>query len=229
MPVHHSGGSGRVLLGAIVVLGGLWLLLDNLDVIDLGAPWRWLPLVLVALGVWALLRSGFRQVLGPLILILIGVAVQLVALEQVPDQVKVSIWPAVIILAGAVLVFRGAGHRVSRPAAAGSRDLSITSAFSAANERVDGEFRRGQATCVFGSAEIDLRDAQISHPPAVVDISCIFGGAELRVPRGWVIRNDVIGLFGGVSDERRGDAEAGGSPRLSVQGAVVFGGLTLKD
>ena len=87
-----------------------------------------------------------------------------------------------------------------------------------------GKSRRSSA-----GPEIDLRDARVSQAPALLDVTCMFGGAEIRAPDEWNIRTDVLALFGGVSDERRGDADAAGPVQLSIQGVVLFGGLTIKD
>jgi len=39
----NSIGSSRMFMGLVVILVGAWLLLDRLDIIYLGSPWRWIP------------------------------------------------------------------------------------------------------------------------------------------------------------------------------------------
>ena len=97
------GSSGRVLIGLIVVAVGVLLLLDNLGFGDF-SPWEYAPSLLIVLGIWALIRSGFRGSIGPWILIGVGVAVQLTVLDTVPDVVRGAIWPVLIIFAGVVLI-----------------------------------------------------------------------------------------------------------------------------
>ncbi len=227
--VRTNTDSGRLLVGLLVVVVGLWLLLSNLDVLDLGAPWRWFPSVLWIMGIWTLVRTGFRQIVGPLILIVVGVAVQIAVLNDIPNQIRTAIWPILIIAAGLVIVLRGSFRRRDAAATSSASDFSAFAAFYGTKQRIGGDLRRGQITAIFGGAEIDLRDAQVSRPPALLDVTCMFGGAEIRAPDAWNIRNDVLALFGGVSDERRGDADASGPVQLSIQGVVLFGGLTIKD
>ena len=107
--------SGRVLVGLVVVFAGVWLLLTNIGVTDWGTPWRWFPLILVLIGLWALVRSGFRDVVGPTVLIGVGVAVQLTVLpHDIPQAVRNAVWPAVLILAaGFSVVVLARGRRSS--------------------------------------------------------------------------------------------------------------------
>ena len=232
--MSNGKDSRRVLAGLIIVVVGVWLLLSNVGVIDIHQPWRWFPLILVAIGLWTLVRTHFRQVVGPIILIAIGVAVQLTVLDSVPDRVRDAVWPVVIIVVGLVVLLRrssAAGERTPRrslghDSAAG---LNVVAVFWAANHRLSGDFRRGQATCLFGSVNVDLRDVQIPQPPAVLDLTCMFGGAEIRVPAGWNIRNDIVAIFGGTDDKRSTAAATGGPVQLSIQGLALFGGLVIRD
>lgn len=222
------GGSGRVLIGLIVVAVGVLLLLDNLGFGDF-SPWEYAPSLLIVLGIWALIRSGFRGSIGPWILIGVGVAVQLTVLDTVPDVVRGAIWPALIIFAGIVLIatrasFSGGGSGRRRS----GDSLNHVAVFDGLNEDVEGPFTGLQVTTLFGGADYDLRGARVERPPAVIDVTCMFGGVELRVPEDWTVHNDVLALFGGVDDKRR-DANTDGEAAVSIRGTVLFGGLTIKD
>jgi len=62
----------------------------------------------------------------------------------------------------------------------------------------------------------------------VVDLSCVFGGAEIRVPPEWDVRNNVVAVFGGVSDQRSGTRPAASGPALVIEGLAMFGGVEIK-
>ena len=47
---RHSGGSG-IVIGAIIVLVGLGLLLDNMGIVQIHDLWRYWPVLLIAFGV----------------------------------------------------------------------------------------------------------------------------------------------------------------------------------
>ena len=224
----RSGNSGRVMIGLIVVAVGVLLLLANLGLGDF-SPWEYAPSLLIVLGLWALIRNGFRGSIGPWVLIGIGIAVQLSVLDEVPDVVQGAVWPVFIIGAGVLLIVARAsfGGRESS-ARRSSNGLSHVAIFNSVNDVVDGPFSRLQSTTLFGGADYDLRDARVERPPAVIDVTCLFGGVEVRVPEDWTVHNDVLALFGGVDDKRRG-SRADGEVTLSIRGTVVFGGLTIKD
>ena len=57
-----------------------------------------------------------------------------------------------------------------------------------------------------------------------------FGGFEMRVPENWIVANEVMGIFGGTSDETRQPLpEAPGVKNLIVTGTAVFGGVSIKN
>jgi hypothetical protein len=216
------------LVGVIVAAAGVLLLLGNLGIGDF-SPWEYTPSVLIVLGFWALIRSGIRGSIGPWVLIGVGLAIQLYVLDEIPDAVRGAIWPVLIIGVGVLLILTRAslGGRRSSDQRSGDR-LNHVAVFNSVNEVVAGSFSGLQVTTLFGGADYDLRGAHIDRPPAVIDVTCMFGGVELRVPEDWSIHNDVLALFGGV-DDKRGDASADGDATVSIQGTVLFGGLSIKD
>lgn len=224
----RRGSSGRVLIGLIVVAVGVLLLLGNLGFGDF-SPWEYAPSLLIVLGIWALIRSGFRGSIGPWVLIGIGVALQLSVLDEVPNVVRGAIWPVLIIGTGVLLIVTRASFGGRGSATRSSGDgLNHVAVFNSVSDVVDGPFGGLQATTLFGGADYDLRDARVERPPAVIDLTCMFGGVELRVPEDWIIHNDVLALFGGVDDKRL-DSTTDGEATVSIRGTVLFGGLTIKD
>ena len=91
------------------------------------------------------------------------------------------------------------------------------------------DFHGAQCTAVFGGCKIDLRDAQIEGREAVLDTYAIFGGVEVRVPDDWEVVNHNLALFGGVNDQRRRSTNGPYAKTLILNGATIFGGLTVKD
>lgn len=224
----RSGSSGRIVIGLVVVAVGVLLLLSNLGLGDF-SPWQYAPSLLIVLGLWALIRSGFRGSIGPWVLIGVGVAIQLSVLDEVPDVVRGAIWPVLIIFTGLLLIATRASFGDRDSSARRSGDgLNHVAVFNGVTDQVDGPFTGLQVTTLFGGADYDLRGARVERPPAVIDVTCMFGGVELRVPEDWTVHNDVLALFGGVEDKRRGP-RAEGEVTVSFRGTVMFGGLTIKD
>ncbi len=213
--------SGQVLVGLVIIAVGLALLLDNLDIG--GSPWRYFPSVIILIGLWALARTGFRQPTGPLLLIAVGVAVQLSILDEVPDGVRSATWPVLVIFFGLLLIF----WRTSRGRTTPDGGANYVAVFHGVQDRVNGPLGQLQATSIFGSVELDLREASIDHPPATIDVSCLFGGVDIRLPPDAAVQNDVLALFGGVEDKR--PATGSDAIAINLRGTAIFGGLRLQD
>lgn len=233
----RGSSASRMIVGLAVVVLGLLLLLDSLDVTGFGSVLRWTPSLFILLGVWRLVAGGFRRVAGPLFLIAVATAVQLLVLDVISGDTLWDLWPLLIIMVGvSVLVGRTGRRRRARATARPTRGegegrVDLTAVFSGVSQRVTApSFRGGQITAVFGGAEIDLRGTAVDDRPATLDVTVVFGAAELKVPTHWRVDIEATVLFGGSEDERRSAASgAEGPPDLVVTGLVLFGAIEIKD
>lgn len=81
-----------------------------------------------------------------------------------------------------------------------------------------------QVICVFGGAELDLREAVLPGREITMHVTCVFGGAEIIVPPDWRVIDTGSAIFGGR--EVHGDDDSGpDSPLLRLTGTCVFGGI----
>jgi Domain of unknown function (DUF1707)/Cell wall-active antibiotics response 4TMS YvqF len=80
-----------------------------------------------------------------------------------------------------------------------------------------------RAVCVFGGGELDFTQAQLTSHETVIRVRCIFGGLDITVPEGIVVRNSVTAVFGGHSSPQTDAPE--GAPVLRIEGKAVFGGI----
>ncbi len=215
----------------MIVVIGVLLLLSTTDFVDIGRLWRYVPSLVVVLGVWALYRSGGRNVTGPVTLIIIAGTVQLLALDVITGDTIATWWPLVIILFG-LSVVAGYWRQQRRAPAVASDDFDLIGIFGGTEQRVESAtFTGGTATAIFGGVDVDLREAKISDPPAVVTATALFGGVELTVPEEWAVEVDAIPIFGGVEDDRarRPDIDRSGDPDLVLNRFVTFGGISVGD
>lgn len=90
------------------------------------------------------------------------------------------------------------------------------------------DFRGAQCTAVFGGCKIDLRDAKIQGREAVLNTYAIFGGVEIRVPENWDVVSRGVAIFGGFENRTR-HPSGPDTKRLILDGAAVFGGVSVKD
>ena len=103
------GGHGRVgaglFFGGLIIALGVLFLANNLGVVNFdGSIFQWWPVILIAVGVWLLISSGFRRLVAPLALIAIGA---IFLLEKLGLSIElVRYWPVLLIIIGAVVLSR---------------------------------------------------------------------------------------------------------------------------
>jgi len=219
--------SSQVLLGALIVLVGLLLLGRSTGLYDFGPVFRYVPSLFVLLGLYAIVRSGFRNLFGPLVIVALAGAWQLVTLDVVAGEDVVQLWPLFIVFFGLSVLL----SQFRRPPDAVSEShVSALAVFSGSEKRSSTRsFSGANLTALFGGAELDLRDAEIADPPAHVSAVALFGGVSVVVPREWRVEMDVLPILGGASDERPRREEEHEEVDLVVSGFAAFGGVEVTD
>lgn len=219
--------SSQSLIGALVVLVGVLLLFQTTGVVATGDVLVYVPSVFVLAGVWALVQSGFRSIVGPVVLIGVASAVQLVWLELATVEELLVFWPVLVIAFGLSIVLGRFRSNVTE-----TTDVRTTAfaAFGGVETRNTSKtFTGGDLTALFGGTELDLRDAEIEDRPATVNAVAMFGGVEIIVPRDWNVRMDVIPILGGAADDRPRRETEHESVDLVVTGFAAFGGISITD
>jgi predicted membrane protein len=219
--------SSQVVLGAAIIVVGLLLLLDSTGTYDAAPLLDYVPSLFVLAALYAMVSSRFRNLVGPLIVVVVAGAWQLVTLDVVAADEVGELWPLLLVVLGLALV---AGRFRARPTEAGGDVSSTIALFGGRNQRVtSASFASADATALFGGVELDLRDAEVADPPAQVSAFVLFGGVDVVVPRDWNVQLDVFPVFGGAEDERPRRDEEHDETDLVVTGIAAFGGVTVKD
>lgn len=245
--MNYRRVSSQVMVGAVVAMVGLALLLRTTNLYDTGPLFRYVPSLFVLVGVYALVASGFRNLGGPIVVILVAGAWQLVALDLVDGAVLFSFWPVLVIAFGLSLAL---GQVRRRPRGTDADYLDGFALFGGVDRRAtSATFRKADLTALFGAATLDLRDVArptggvdlrdvgasayaVDTDPIHVNATAMFGGIEIIAPRDWNVRIDALPVFGATEDERlrterdRPDHE---TVDLVVDGFVAFGGISVKD
>jgi predicted membrane protein len=232
--LRHSSGSSGAVIGAIIVLVGLGLLLDNLGIVPFHDVWRYWPVFLIVYGISRILsgQSASGYVWGGAVA-LIGAFLLLDNLDIVQFNFD-FIWPMLIIAFGLSMLVRALDRRRYLDGAPVSSEpvLNIVTVFSGTRRVIDNpDFRGGDVVAVFGGVRLDLTRAKITVDRAVLEINAVFGGVEVRVPENWSVQTKGAGVFGGFDDKTlhpKPDPNVK-TPELIITGAAVFGGLSVTN
>jgi predicted membrane protein len=219
----------QIFWGLVIIVVGVLFLAQNLGYIQDYSFWKYLPALLIILGLYQLFVNQFRAWVGPLLITLIGTFLLLATLNVITWATFGSmIWPTILILIGiSIILHRGESNR-NFETATGSQ-MNVFSTFSEQNRKVtSGDFKNAEVTAIFGSSKLELRDASIPQPPAYIQTRTMFGGVEIFVPSNWDVRFNTVAFFGGSSDKRREVSPQKDTPDLIVTGTVFFGGLDIK-
>jgi hypothetical protein len=103
--------------------------------------------------------------------------------------------------------------------------VAIMSGISRGNNST--AFRGADLVAVMGGCEIDLRKAAINGD-ATIDVFCMWGGIEIRVPEDWTVESHIVPLMGGVDDKTR-PPQAASNHHLTLRGVALMGGIEIKN
>ncbi len=240
----------RVFFGIVLVIVGALLLLMTLDMIPIdgiGELVLYIPSLFILWGFLLLVTRRFKRAGGPITMIAIASVVQLMALDVLRWE---YVWPIVIILIGAALLGGGFDYRrrrrkreksrhhgVSHDAGSGiGDDLNISVMMGEANERSHSrQFRGGKVACTMGTLKLDLTQAEITDPPARINIGVTMGDVTISVPDHWIVQNDVASTLAEITEhtecpeaDRMNDRLHDGAA-LVLNGSVLMGNLTIES
>ena len=91
------------------------------------------------------------------------------------------------------------------------------------------DFKGGEIVNIFGGAEIDFTQADITGR-VIIDITQIFGGTKIIVPPHWQVVSDLAAVFAGVDDKRiKNTATPNTDKILVLKGVSIFAGVDIRS
>ena len=239
--------STAAIIGAALIAIGALALINATGIADVDAVLMWTPSLFIAFGVWKMIARRFRGILGPSIMVLVAALIQMNML----DIDSIISFPVIIIAAGVLLLLgrhrllgggrSGSGGGASSPQTGAAHAdememddsgfLRVTAALGNSNRRVSSEsFRGGEVVAFMGTSKLDMRDLAAPSAPAALEVNCVMGAVELRIPPDWSVAIDNTVVMGEAKDDRPRilDAQSAATD-LTITGAVVMGNLKIED
>ena len=78
-----------------------------------------------------------------------------------------------------------------------------------------------------GGLDLDFREALMPPGTSVINIFCMMGGVDIKVPPGLRVENRGFAIMGGFEDNVDESEESAG-PKLVIRGFVFMGGVDVK-
>ena len=221
----------RALFGFLLIILGVGFILEQLNIIPdfwnlLSTYW---PVILILIGAVQIIDT--KTIMGPAVLILIGGAILLDNLNIINNFWSLF-WPAILILIGLSIIFERPYHRRHNDMNLSEEDrIDYAAVFSGVETKnASGNFLGGSVSAVFGGAEVDLRQAQMSPEGAVLDLFAAFGGITIFVPNDWKVVITGVPVFGGWENKTFYN-EVSGTPAhvINIKCVAAFGGIDIKN
>jgi predicted membrane protein len=147
-------------------------------------------------------------------------------------------WPILLIIIGFLILSRKKSVPISVHTKEETKDQSgnqesyygdtidESMVFNSTNRLITSEnFKGGRISAVFGSVKINLYNAKLAAGENSLDLTCVFGGCEIIVPKNWKVIVNVTSIFGGFDDKRYLTPDSNYTEGvLIIQGTVLFGG-----
>jgi predicted membrane protein len=112
-------------------------------------------------------------------------------------------------------------------ATSGERSIDEVAVFSPLNKSYATEhFKGGKIVMVFSGGEIDLTQAKADGSEIHLEVSSVFSGVRITVPKDWKVKSTANVFLGNVdtSAAQGGD----GTITLTIHGEAVFGEIKVR-
>ena len=196
------------------------------------------PVLLMAIGIFIGLKSGFKNY-SWLVLLLIGGYFVLHNNNFINGSLRPYALPIGLIALGFIVAFNKKKncYKYSKNPAGEttitdiSEDtITLNSTFGSVEKSVyTKNFQGGTVSCIFAGGQINFARADFEGV-AILDVSVIFGGLDIVIPANWNLKNEVNVMFGGIEDKRKfAPSVTENGKTLILKGNVMFGGIEIKS
>jgi len=220
--------TSQLFAGLLLAALGVLFTLDNLQILRAREVLRYWPAIFLVIGISQLVQArSIGTMIGGSIWIVFGSVLLGERLHLISSGLR--FWPLLLVAVGVWIMVRSMTAAGPSGVTDSSARLSALAVLGGVDRRVTAEgFKGADITAFMGGGKLDLREAKMAGPEAVVDILAVMGGFEIVTPETWHVIVDVVPLMGGYEDKTRHPADPS-APRLRLRGFVMMGGLEVRN
>jgi predicted membrane protein len=224
MSDNQKGMNPAVLNGSALILVGVVLLLDQLNIIS----FDFWALIFSVAGLLKIFQSQNETGRGwGVLLLAAGIAFELEHLGYFRIHLARA-WPVFVIAAGVLLLVRAYCGEATESNGILSPHLNVFAVLGGGEYRIRAKnFRGGDLVAFMGGFDVDLRDAEIEGSEAVITVNALMGGGVIRVPETWAVSMRVAAFMGGHSLKAREGIQP--TKTLVVKGVAIMGGIEVRN
>ncbi len=217
---------GLVLIAVGVILAGNAVNLFDIDLFFDG----WWTLFIIVPCLAGVLTDNDKK--GNVIGLIIGVLLLLACQDVLNfDYVWKLILPVIVITIGISLLFKNTidkevNKSIDKLNKKLNKDDGYCATFSGQNIKVDEEFTGTNINAVFGGIDFDLRKAKIKND-ALINVTTIFGGADIFLPDDVKVKVKSNSVFGGVTNKKE-SSDKKDAKTIYINATCIFGGVEIK-
>ncbi|MBQ8541642.1 MAG: hypothetical protein IJ435_09250 [Clostridia bacterium] len=218
-----------IVLGAILIAWGVVYILGLFGIADIEFSLDgWWTLFIIIPCLNSLITS--RDKTGSAIGLGVGILLLLAAQEVIEyDVIWKLIVPIIIIMIGIKMIKKSiCSEKAVKKEAEENGEKECMAAFSSETvDYSDEEISVAKVSAVFGGVKCNLTDAKLKDG-SIIDLLCLFGGADIIVPENVNVKMNAFCLFGGISDKRQNKSNDLNAPTVNINGFCMFGGADIK-
>lgn len=220
----------NVLWGLVLIVLGLIFGLNALEITNINIFFNgWWTFIIIIPCFIDLFKEENKT--GNLIGLLIGIALFLSCWEIISFELVFKLMiPVTLVIIGLSFIFKDTINK------------KIKSEMKKLNKKSDNEycatfgvqkldfsneeFKGCDISAVFGGIECNLKDSIITED-IIINVSAIFGGVDIFVPKDVKVKVTSTPIFGGVSNERKNPKDDK-VKTIYINATCIFGGVEIK-
>ena len=216
---------GSLIFGIIILLLGVIFLGNSLSLwnIDIFFDGWWTLLIIIPSFIGMIKDKTY----APSFLVISVGILMLCACQDIIkwNMVGKLFIPLLLITVGLTVIFKPFHKKVKYSKNNNSKDDYI-GVFSGTTEKVTGTCEDADIVAVFGSVELDLRNAKIEND---ITLECVtvFGGIDIKVPNNVIVKTSGVPIFGGM-DNKYESEDSNKKVTIYVNYVSIFGGVDIK-
>lgn len=223
---------GNILWGGIFIILGLIIGLNSMGITSINIFFKgWWTLFIIVPSFIGLFKEDNKT--WNIIWLVIGIVLLLCARDILSFSIiRKLIFPFILVMIGLSFIFKDmfrtkVNENIKKLNSERVDGENFCATFGGVKTDFKGqEFNGANLDAIFGGVEIDLYDAIINHDQ-IINANAIFGGIDIKAPKGANIKIKSTPIFGGVSNKSKNEFNES-LPTIYINSFCLFGGVDIK-